>query len=151
MGTIVRNVVAVVLGLLVGSVVNMGLVMVSGQVIPPPEGVDVTNMESLRSSMHLFEPKHFLFPFLAHALGTLVGAFAASMLAATRRMKLALVVSALFLLGGVTNVFLLPAPIWFTALDLIGAYIPMGWFGGKLAEALRPSPLQAESSAHRGV
>lgn len=151
MRTIVRNVVAVVLGLVVGSVVNMGLIMVSGQVIPPPEGVDVTNMESLRSSMHLFEPKHFLFPFLAHALGTFVGAFAASMIAATQRMKLALVVGAFFLLGGVINVFLLPAPIWFAALDLIGAYIPMGWFGGKLAESLRPAQLQAKSSAHGGV
>ncbi len=54
MGTIARNAIAVTLGVLVGSLVNMGLIMVSGQVIPPPEGVDVTNMESLRSSMHLF-------------------------------------------------------------------------------------------------
>ncbi len=101
--------------------------------------------------MHLFEPKHFLFPFLAHALGTFVGAFATSMLAATQRMKLALVVGAFFLIGGVTMVFRLPSPIWFVALDLIGAYIPMGWFAGKLAESLRPAPLQARSSAHKGV
>jgi hypothetical protein len=139
MGTILRNVIAVILGLLIGSLVNMGLIMVSGQVIPPPGGVDVTNVESLKASMHLFEPKHFLFPFLAHALGTLVGAMVASMLAATQRMKMALVVSAFFLLGGVTNLFLLPAPIWFAALDLIVAYIPMGWLGGKLAESLRPA------------
>lgn len=151
MGTIFRNIIAVVLGLFVGSAVNMGLIMVSGQIIPPPEGVDVTNMESLRSSMHLFEPKHFLFPFLAHALGTLVGAFAASMIAATQRMKLALVVGAFFLIGGVINVFLLSGPIWFAALDLIGAYIPMGWLGGKLAESFRPAQLQAKSSAHTGA
>jgi hypothetical protein len=147
MGTIARNAIAVILGVLVGSLVNMGLIMVSGQVIPPPEGVDVTNMESLRSSMHLFEPKHFLFPFLAHALGAFVGGFVTSMLAATQRMKLALGVSAFFLLGGIVNVFLLPSPIWFAALDLIGAYLPMGWLAGKLAESLRPVSLQAKSSA----
>ncbi len=56
-----------------------------------------------------------------------------------------------FLLGGITNVFLLPAPVWFAALDLIGAYIPMGWLGGKLAKSLRPAQLQAKSSAHEGV
>ena len=149
MRTIARNVIAVILGLLVGSLVNMGLIMLSGQIIPPPEGVDVTNMESLRSSMHLFEPKHFLFPFLAHALGAFVGGFVTSMLAATQRMKLALGVSAFFLLGGIVNVFLLPSPIWFAALDLIGAYIPMGWIAGKLAESLRPVSLQAESSTHK--
>lgn len=146
MGTIARNAIAVIAGLLVGSLVNMGLIMVSGQVIPPPEGVDVTNMESLKSSMHLFEPKHFLFPFLAHALGAFVGGFVASMLGATQRMKLALGVSAFFLLGGIVNVFLLPSPSWFTALDLIGAYIPMGWLSGKLAASFRPELTQAKSS-----
>jgi hypothetical protein len=147
MGTTVRNVIAVVLGVVVGSLVNMGLIMVSSQVIPPPEGVDMTNMESLRSSMHLLEPKHFLFPFLAHAVGTFAGSFLTSMLAATHRMKLALGVSAFFLLGGIVNVFLLPSPIWFTALDLIVAYIPMGWIAGKLAEGLRPTTGQQKSSA----
>jgi hypothetical protein len=147
MRTIAGNTIAVILGVLAGSLVNMGLIMVSGQVIPPPEGVDVTNMESLKSSMHLFEPKHFLFPFLAHALGTLVGGFVAAMLAATQRMKIALGVSAFFLVGGIVNAFLLPAPIWFVALDLIAAYIPMGWIGGKLAASLRPASLKAKLSA----
>lgn len=151
MRTIVRNVVAVIAGLLVGSFVNVSLIMAGSQIIPPPEGVDVTNMESIKAAMHLFEPKHFLFPFLAHALGTFVGALAASLLAATQRMKLALAAGAFFLLGGVINVFLLSGPIWFAALDLIGAYIPMGWFGGKLAEGLRPSSLPAKSSAHKGA
>ena len=143
MKSIARNIVAVVLGLIVGSIINMGLIMISGKVIPPPEGVDVTTMEGLKSSMHLFEPKHFLFPFLAHALGSFAGSFVASMLGATQRMKLAMAVSAFFLLGGIVNVFLLPSPTWFSALDLIGAYIPMGWFAGKLAETLRPMSMQA--------
>jgi hypothetical protein len=68
------------------------------------------------------------------------------MLAASQRMKLALVVGAFFLLGGIVNVYLLPAPIWFAALDLIGAYIPMGWLAGKLAESLRPLSLQHKSA-----
>lgn len=151
MKTIVRNIIAVVLGLLIGSFVNVSLIMAGSQIIPPPDGVDVTNMESLKAAMHLFEPKHFLFPFLAHALGTFVGAFVASMLAASQRMKLALVAGAFFLLGGVINVFLLSGPVWFAALDLIGAYIPMGWLGGKLAESLRPPRLQAKSSAPTGA
>ena len=147
MGTLARNVIAFILGVVIGGIVNMGLIMISGQVIPPPEGVDVTNMESLKSSMHLFEPKHFLFPFLAHALGAFVGGFVASILGATQRMKLALGVGAFFLLGGIASVFMLPSPIWFAALDLICAYIPMGWFAGKLAESLRPVSLNAKSAA----
>jgi hypothetical protein len=147
MGTIVRNVIAFIVGVAAGSLVNMGLIMLSGKVIPLPEGVDGMNMESLRSSMHLFEPKHFLFPFLAHAFGTFVGGFVTSMMAATQRMKLALGVSALFLLGGISNVFLLPSPAWFDAVDLLGAYIPMGWLAYKLAASLRSAPSQAKSGA----
>ncbi|MFQ5639052.1 MAG: hypothetical protein ACE5IR_13800 [bacterium] len=133
MNPIVRNVLAVIAGIIIGSMVNMGLIMISGEVIPPPAGVDVTNMESLKSAMHLFEPRHFIFPFLAHALGTLVGAYAASKIAVSHKMKLALGIGVFFLIGGIMNVFMLPSPIWFAILDLVGAYIPMGWFGGKLA------------------
>jgi hypothetical protein len=74
MGKIFRVLLAITLGLVIGSAVNMGLIMVSGKIIPPPADADVTTMEGLRASLHLFEPKHFVFPFLAHAFGTLVGA-----------------------------------------------------------------------------
>ena len=70
MGRVVRLGLAVVAGLLIGSVVNMSLIMISASVIPPPAGVDVTTTEGLKASIHLFEPRHFVFPFLAHGLGT---------------------------------------------------------------------------------
>jgi hypothetical protein len=134
MNPIFRNVLAVIAGVVIGSIVNMGLITISGKVIPPPAGVDVTNFESLKSSMHLFEPKNFIFPFLAHALGTLVGAYVASIVAASHKIKFALGIGAFFLIGGIINVFMLPSPTWFAVLDLVGAYIPMGWLGNKLAE-----------------
>ena len=133
-----RLVAAVVLGFIVGSIVNMGLIMVSGSVIPPPPGADVTTMEGLKASMHLFEAKHFVFPFLAHALGTLVGAFVAGVLAPGRSAIPAYVVGGLFLLGGIANVVMLPSPVWFSAVDLLLAYIPAAWLGQKLAARVRP-------------
>ena len=133
MNPIVRNILAVIAGLIIGSVVNMGLIMISGSVIPPPEGGDVTTMEGLKETMHLFEPKHFIFPFLAHALGTLVGAFVASTIAANNKMKFAIAIGCFFLIGGIINVVMLPSPTWFAILDIVGAYIPMAMIGGKLA------------------
>lgn len=127
-----KNILAVVLAFILGGSVNMGLIMVSGSIIPPPAGVDPTNMESLKASMHLFEAKHFIFPFLAHALGTLVGAFIAAKVASSHKMTFALVIGGFFMLGGITNAFLLPAPIWFIVLDIVVAYLPMAWLGGKL-------------------
>ena len=138
MKSILRNVLAVIAGLVIGSVVNMGIITIGPQLIPPPPGVDVTDMESLARSMHLFGPEHFIAPFLAHALGTLVGAIVAALLAASYNMRMALIVGGFFLLGGITNVFLLPAPLWFDVLDVAAAYLPMGWLGGRLAGRIRP-------------
>ena len=96
MARIFRLTLAVVAGFVLGSTVNMSLIMVSSTVISPPVGADVTTMEGLRSAMHLFEPKHFLFPFLAHALGTLVGAITSSLLAPGRSAVPAYAVGGLF-------------------------------------------------------
>lgn len=126
-----KNILAVIAGLIVGSIVNMGIVMISGSVIPPPEGGDITTMEGLKATMHLFEPKHFIFPFLAHALGTLVGAFVAAKIAATKKISMALLIGVFFFIGGVINVSMLGGPLWFTVLDLVMAYIPMAYLGGK--------------------
>jgi hypothetical protein len=131
MNPMIKNILAVVAGLLFGSVVNMGLIMISGSVIPPPEGADVTTIDGLKASMHLFQPKHFIFPFLAHALGTLAGAFLAATIAADNKMRFAWVVGVFFLLGGIANVVMLPSPVWFSIVDLVGAYIPMAFLGGK--------------------
>jgi hypothetical protein len=129
---IVRNILAVIIGIVLGSVVNMSLINISSSVIPPPNGTDVTTLEGLKATMHLFEPKHFLMPFLAHALGTFVGALAAALIAATHKMRFALSIGFLFLIGGAMNVFMLPSPLWFSALDLIVAYIPMAFLAAKL-------------------
>lgn len=133
----IRLILAVVIGFVVGSAVNMGFLMLSGKVIPPPAGSDITTMEGLKASMHLFEAKHFLFPFLAHAMGTLVGAFIAGLLAPNKSVIPAYVVGALFLLGGIANVFMLPSPLWFNATDLLLAYLPAAWLGQRFAEHAR--------------
>lgn len=132
MSAVLRNTVAVLTGVIIGAAVNMGLVMLGPTIIAPPAGADVTTMEGLKASLHLFEPRHFVFPFLAHALGTLVGAAATSLIAATRRLALAMVIGVVFLTGGVANAFMLPGPMWFNVVDAAGAYIPMAWLGGRI-------------------
>lgn len=133
MNPIMRNILAVIAGLIIGGALNMGIILISSSIIPPPEGADLTTMEGLKASMPLMQPRHFVMPFLAHALGTLVGAFIAATIAVNHKMKFALGVGGWFLLGGIINIFMLPSPIWFTVVDLAGAYIPMAYFGGKLA------------------
>ena len=143
MNPIVKNVLATIAGVIVGSLVNIGLVNLGPIVVPLPEGADVSTMENLRNSMELFGPANFLFPFLAHALGTLVGAFTAAKLAASHATKLALGIGAFYLLGGIAAASMAGGPVWFIAADLLLAYIPMGYLGASLAGATRKTPAPA--------
>ncbi len=145
MPNLLRNVLAILAGIVIGGVVNMALIILSPSLIPPPAGVDVSNAESLSKSMHLFEPRHFIMPFLAHAVGTLAGALAAYLIAATYKAQLAYVIGAVFLCGGVAASFMIPAPTWFIALDLLAAYLPMAWLGIHIGTRMK----QGNSGARR--
>lgn len=144
MPNLLRNVLAVIAGLVVGGAVNMAIVTLSPSLIPPPAGVDVTNAESLAKAIHLFEPRHFVMPFLAHALGTLAGALVAYLFAATHRARIAYVIGVVFLCGGVAASFMIPAPAWFIALDLLVAYLPMAWLGSWIGARFKQGSIAAK-------
>ena len=131
---ILRNILAVIAGIIVGSIVNMGIIELGPSIIPNPEGFDNSNMETLAETMHLFTPINYIVVFLAHALGTLAGAFIAAKIATTKNQIFALSLGGWFLLGGIAAVFMFPAPTWYNIVDLTLAYIPMAWLGWKLTE-----------------
>ncbi|HBQ60726.1 MAG TPA: hypothetical protein DD671_14190 [Balneolaceae bacterium] len=134
MKKIIRKILAVLTGIVIGGTVNMSIIMISGSVIPPPAGADVTTMEGLQESMHLFQPKHFLMPFLAHALGTFVGALFTAFIVTSHKMEYALSIGVFFLLGGIANVVMLPSPTWFAIADVVLAYIPVAYSAGWLIQ-----------------
>ncbi|MBT4970091.1 MAG: hypothetical protein HOM80_13880 [Bacteroidetes bacterium] len=130
MNPILRNILSVIAGIVLGMLVNGGIISISGSIIPPPEGADATSIEGLKESIHLFQPKHFILPFLAHALGTFFGALLTGLLVINHKMKFVLGIGIIFLAAGIANVFILPAPMWFNVVDLVGAYIPFAFVAG---------------------
>lgn len=138
MSTAMRTTAAGVAGFVVGSLVNGAIVAVGPSIIPPPAGADMTTVEGLTAAMSLLEPKHFVMPFLAHALGTFVGSTVAVMIATAYRTRLAYIIGFVFLAGGIVAAKMIPAPNWFIALDLLVAYHPMAWLGLAIGRRLRP-------------
>ena len=132
MNPTIKNILAFILGWLGGSVVNMGLIKI-GHKLLPIAGIDPNDMAALVDVMPTLEFKYFVFPFLAHALGTLSGATIAGLMAASHKMKFSLGIGGLFLLGGIIVNYMIPGPTWFAVVDIVVAYIPMAWLGGKLA------------------
>lgn len=129
MHPILRNILAVITGVVVGSIINMGIVNLGMSMLPLPEGIDMVSGDGMK----LLPFKYFIGPFLAHAVGTLAGAYTTARIAVSHHQKLALGIGVLFLIGGIAAANMIPAPTWFVVLDLVAAYLPMAWLGAKLA------------------
>jgi len=132
MNSVIRNILAIILGFGGGSLINLGIVNIGHKVFPI-EGVDVNDMDALIEVMPTLSNEYFIFPFFAHAIGTLVGATIAGLIAANHKMNFAMAIGVLFLLGGIAANYMFPGPTWFTVVDIVLAYIPMAWLGGKIA------------------
>ena len=122
-----RNIFALITGWAIGSIVNMAFIVAGDQIFPKDISLDVMNAIN-------WDVKFFIFPFFAHALGTLAGAFIATRIASKYKKTFALLIGVLFLIGGTMMVFMISAPLWFIILDLTVAYIPMGWLGWLIAK-----------------
>lgn len=133
MSPLVKNIIAVVAGVIVGSMVNSGIVNIGPSIIPLPEGADVSSMESLAESMHLFTFWNYVPPFLGHALGTLIGAFLAVKLAASHQKRIALGIGVFFMIGGIVAASMIGGSLIFIVVDLTFAYIPMALLALRLA------------------
>jgi len=134
--SVLRGIAGVFAGLIAGGALNMGILYAGAALLPPPEGVDINKVESINANIDKYTVVDLMVPFAAHALGTLLGAFVAAMIAVTprSRLRVSLVVGCLFLIGGIEAVRMIPnAPLWFDVLDLGLAYIPMALLGWWLA------------------
>ena len=130
---IVRNILAVILGFIIGGVVNMSIVDAGHAIMPPPAGFDGNSMDGVASTIHLLRPIDFIVPFLAHALGPFAGVLSAMFIAASGRKTIAIILGALFLLGGLAANIMIPAPTWYRIIDLIFAYVPMAFLAWKVS------------------
>ncbi len=136
MKSLTLNIIAILVGISIGHTVNWQIIIFGTSLIPLPQGVDATSVDSIKASIHLFEFKHYISPFLAHAFGSLSGTFITYKVANSYQTKLAFGVGIVFLIEGIIDVKLIPAPTLFDVLDLAFAYIPMAWAGIKIGQYL---------------
>jgi hypothetical protein len=133
MHPIAKNITAFMVGFVAGGFANWLTIKYLSPIIGLPVGVDPNDLESMQANIHLYEAKHFVAPFVAHCLGSLVGAFVCSKIAAKYHLGLSMGIALLFIFGGATMVVLLKSPIWYNSTDLLLAYFPMAYIGWMLA------------------
>lgn len=132
MPTILRNILVLLMGIAIGYYVNTGILMLSPILTPPPEGMDVTNAASVKEHLHLIGPKYYIIPFIADAVGTLLGACFVASFTLGSKLKWAIAVGVFFMILGITNLVTMRSPMWFTIINMSLAFLPMAFLGYQL-------------------
>lgn len=136
MNPIVKNALAIVLGLVVGMAANMGLLMLNTKVLHPlPDGVTMQDTELFVAYLEALPATGFLVVILAHVAQALLGGWIAARFAASRSLTLALVIGALTALGSVINIAQLPGPIWMWVDPVL--CLAAAWFVGTMEQNRR--------------
>lgn len=132
-----RNVLAVIVGLIAGSLVNMGLVMFNGFVLHPmPEGMDMMDTEQMNSYVSTLPTSAFFVVLAAHLSQAFVGGWVAARMGAARPVLLALIVGVFSLVGGILNMMTITeGPGWM--IVELPLYLVVAWLAGRMVAKRR--------------
>ena len=136
----IRNICAVLVGLVTGMALNMAIVMLSMVLYPMPEGVGWNDREGLAAYIETLPATAFLIVMLAHLGQAFVGGWIAAIISRNSSMVVAMIVGVLTLLGGLYNMSTLPLPAWMWIE--VPLYLVAAWAAARLVLARR--------TAHQG-
>jgi len=125
-------IVAVIIGSMVGMAFNMGILGLGQKLIPYPDHLNPSNMEDIKTYVKDFAPMGaFLYVLLAHWGQAFFGGIVAALIAPSNKLLCAMIVGVLTLVGGIMNMFMIPAPTWFNIVDILG-YLPFAYLAAQL-------------------
>ena len=127
----IRNILAVIVGLAVGMAVNMALVILNGYVLfPMSEGMDMYDPEQMNAYVATLPTAAFFVVLAAHLGQSFVGGWVAARLGASRPMLLAMIVGVASLIGGILNMMSIKGPAWM--LIELPLYLVVAWMAGRM-------------------
>jgi hypothetical protein len=114
-----RQILAVVAGLITGSVCMGGVEKTGHYLYPPPAGAGDGDMEALKAYVADAPFMALFFVILAYAIAAVVSGFTASKISNNGKHTSALICGIIFLLTTIYMMASLPTPIWFWILGIL--------------------------------
>ncbi|MCH2182372.1 MAG: hypothetical protein MK108_10235 [Mariniblastus sp.] len=108
----IRNILAGVVGLIVGVAFNRCMVVLNTTLYPMPEGVTFEDPEGLDTYFAGLPLTAFLIVLVAHLGQSFFGALVASAISRNAPMVVAMIIGLLSLMGGILNMMMMPLPTW---------------------------------------
>ena len=126
----IRGLLAVAAGIAVAYGGIAVLQSIGHQMYPPPEGIDPADREAFAEVVRQMPVPALLMVLLAYAVGTFFGAWLAARIAG--RPFPALLVGGVMMLAGISNLTLIPHPLWFMVLSVL-VFVPSAWLASRVA------------------
>ncbi|WP_291845234.1 hypothetical protein [Maricaulis sp.] len=131
----IRIILAVLAGVIVGGVVT-GLLEVLGHLaLPLPDGLlpdDLSDREALNAALAGIPAANRLAVIAAWGGGALMAGWVTTFLARSHHLALAMLAGGGLLFAGLSNLIFIPSPLWMWVLGL-AVFLPMVWLGHRLA------------------
>jgi hypothetical protein len=126
----VRKIVAVIVGMIAGATL-VGMVEGVGHILfPLPQGIDATDIESLKTNMDRIPVGSMLFVLLGWVIGSGSGSALAVWISRSTVVP-GLIVGGMLMAGGIATMAMLPHPVWFLVLGCL-VFLPSAWLGAQL-------------------
>ncbi|WP_353146229.1 hypothetical protein [Chryseobacterium sp.] len=114
-----RRILAVLAGLITGSVCITAIENIGHYFYPPPAGSGSGDMDALRAYVTEAPFMALFFVILAYAVAALVSGFTASKIANDGKAVSAIICGVIFLVMTIYMMAILPTPIWFWMLGIL--------------------------------
>ena len=130
-----RKILGVIVGLVIGMCGMTALHMLSMLIYPLPQGLDTTDYEAFSEYIATMPLGAFLLVWVAHSGGAFIAAATCTAIVGQRWWGGAGILGVLFTLAGISNLLMLAHPWWFAAVDVL-LYIPAALLGCYLVGSL---------------
>ncbi|MBT8140935.1 MAG: hypothetical protein HKN88_06755 [Gammaproteobacteria bacterium] len=125
-----RKILAVITGVVIG-VLGISLVQaISGQMYPWPEGLDYNDKEAFVAFVKTLPTGAFLMVILSYIVGSFFGGMAATAVAKEKYVP-ALIVGFALTIAGVMNAIAVPQPLWVSIISVL-VFFPFVYLGAKV-------------------
>ena len=111
--SIIKNLLAVIAGIATFALLIMAIEWISHQVYPPPD-IDFSEPDQIRAFMSTIPVGAILFIGLAWMAGAFCGTIVASYIGTLKPLYFGIIIGGLVLAGSITNLLIIPHPVWFT-------------------------------------
>ena len=123
-----KNIAAGIAGVVIAGLLVWLVEMLGQTVYPPPTDLKFADPDAMRAYIDMLPLGALLFVAAAWFIGTLGGTFAACKIGTANPIVLAGVVGGLMLIATVANLIMIPHPLWFSILGVVGVIVA-AWLG----------------------